>query len=71
MDVNNGKYSRKETSRELLKEMTYLLMALCRLAMIAYGARVSYAPRSVTWQYVHLVIQLFLTEQIYPEVNPH
>ena len=50
MNVNNGKYSWKETSRELSKEMIYLLVALYPFAMIIY-----------TEQYVRLVIQLFLT----------
>ena len=36
MNVNNGKYSRKETSRKLLKEMTYLFVALYLFDMINY-----------------------------------
>jgi hypothetical protein len=50
MNVNNGKYSWKETPGELSKEMKYLLVALYPFAMITY-----------TEQYVRLVIQLFLT----------
>ena len=45
MNVNNGKYSRKETSRELLKEMTYLFVALYLFAMITYTGQGGHVSR--------------------------
>ena len=47
MNVNNGKYSRKETSRKLLKEMTYLFVALYLFAMITYTGQGFGFPRLI------------------------
>jgi hypothetical protein len=45
MDVKNGKCRRKETSRELLKEMTYLFVALYLFAMITYTGQGGHMSR--------------------------